>query len=50
LKDFSESSERSKRRKTEEIRKLATPEEITYAASMSQRASGNSDAAELIKK
>lgn len=50
MKDFSELSERSKRRKTEELRNQATSEELTFAACMSQRASGDTNAAELIKK
>lgn len=49
-KEFEEFSERSKRRKTEELRKQASPEELTYAASMSQRASGNTDVATMIQK
>lgn len=49
-KDFKSCSERTKRRKTEELRQQSTPEELTYAACMSQRASGNPNAAVMIKK
>ncbi|CAH1113416.1 unnamed protein product [Psylliodes chrysocephalus] len=38
-KDFNDSSERSKLRKTEDLRHL-TPEELTFAASMSHRDAG----------
>ncbi|KAG8334367.1 hypothetical protein J6590_092145 [Homalodisca vitripennis] len=44
-----ESSERSKCRKTEELRKLASSKELTFAASMSQRAASNPVAADLTK-
>lgn len=40
-KGFSESSERSKRRKTKELRDKVSSDELLFAAHMSQRASGN---------
>lgn len=49
-KDFAESSERSKRRKTEDLRQQTSTEELTFAASMSHRAAGNPAAADLIKQ
>lgn len=48
-KDFNELCERSKRRKTEDLRQQLNSEELTFAASMSHRAYGNPDAADLIK-
>ena len=47
--EFKDSAERSKRRKTEEIRKQYPKEAIAFAAAMSQRAAGNNDGANLIK-
>lgn len=47
-KEFNDASDRTKRRKTEEVRQQLTTEEITFAASMSQRAAGHNDAAKLI--
>ncbi|XP_021703892.1 uncharacterized protein LOC110677210 [Aedes aegypti] len=47
--EFSESSERSKRRKTQELRENVPLEELTYATQMSLRASGNTAAAEIVK-
>lgn len=49
-KDFNELSERSKRRKTEELRQQSSSEELAFAASVSHRACGNPDAADLIKE
>ncbi|CAH2109275.1 unnamed protein product [Euphydryas editha] len=49
-KTFEESSDRSKRRKTKELREQLPVEELTYAAGMSQRTSENSDASKLIKE
>lgn len=49
-KDFNVSSERSKRRKTEDLRMQSTSEELMFAASMSQRAGGYCDSADLVKK
>lgn len=48
-KDFIEVSDRSKRRKTNDLREQITAEELTYAAQMSQRAAGNIDASTIIK-
>lgn len=47
--DFSSSSERSKRRKTEEVRSQFSPQELTYAAQMQFRAEGEVDTATVIK-
>jgi hypothetical protein len=44
----SESSERSKRRKTEGLRKATSIEELSFATAMSLRGSGNPSAAKLI--
>lgn len=44
-KEFRESSERSKQRKTMELRKNVPVEALIYAAQMSQRAVGNNNAA-----
>ena len=41
----SESSERSKRRKTEGLRKTTSTEELSFATAMSLRGSGNPSAA-----
>lgn len=49
-KEFGESSERSKRRKTMELRNYVPVDELTYAAQMSQRAAGNADAAAVIRE
>ena len=43
-------SDRSKRRKTKEIREQVSVEELTFAASVSQRMSGNVSASKLIKE
>ncbi|XP_075979633.1 uncharacterized protein LOC142978911 [Anticarsia gemmatalis] len=47
-KTFAESSERSKRRKTEELR-LQEVEKLSYATHMKLRASGNIDASNVVK-
>lgn len=47
---FLESSERSKRKKTQEIRKRTPLHELTYATQMSLRSSGQTEAAKLIKE
>ena len=49
-KEFHESSERSKRRKTENVRSEIPHEQLTYAAVMSERAAGNNDLSQLIKQ
>lgn len=49
-KTFEELSDRSKRRKTKVLREQVPVEELTYAAGVSQRTSGNSDASKLIKE
>ena len=46
-KTFSESSERSKRRKTEGLRKTTSTEELSFATAMSLRGSGNPSAARV---
>jgi len=46
---FTSSSERTKRRKTEEIRSKFTLETLSYATQMSLRASGNLDASKVVK-
>ncbi|CAI6352668.1 unnamed protein product [Macrosiphum euphorbiae] len=48
-KAFKELSDCSKRRKTKDLREQVSVEELTYAASVSQRTSGNNNAAKLIK-
>ncbi|CAH1115672.1 unnamed protein product [Psylliodes chrysocephalus] len=48
-KEFRELSDRSKRRKTEELREQVPVDELTYAASVSQRTSGNAAASKIIK-
>ena len=50
VKDFGESSDRSKRRKTKGIRETISADELTFAASMSQHAAGNIDVSKMIKK
>lgn len=47
-KEFGECSERSKRRKTMDIRQNVPLDQLTFAAEMSNRAAGNNDAAKLI--
>lgn len=49
LKSFIESSERSKRRKTQEIRTTFDTEELTFATQMKLRAEGKTDASNIIK-
>lgn len=41
-------TDRSKRRKTKELREQVPVEELTFAASVSQRTSGNAPASKLI--
>lgn len=48
-KEFGESSDRTKRRKTVELRRNVSVDELTYAAQMSQRATGNNDVAKVIQ-
>lgn len=47
--EFPKMSDRSKRRKTEELRTSNTTEELIYAAQMSLRASGQLDASKVVK-
>ncbi|GLV45144.1 hypothetical protein CBL_05246 [Carabus blaptoides fortunei] len=47
-KEFVQSSDRSKRRKTLELRRNVPLDELTYAALMSHRAAGNKDTAKVI--
>lgn len=47
--EFETLSERSKRRKTEEVRATLTTNELAYAAQMSLRTSGQLDAAKVVK-
>ena len=49
VKDFEELSDRSKRRKTQNVREQVPVEELTYAVCMSQRAAGNNDVSRIIK-
>lgn len=46
---FDELSERSKRRKTEQVRQSMETEELAYAAQMKLRAAGEPDAANILK-
>ncbi|XP_071635291.1 uncharacterized protein [Temnothorax longispinosus] len=46
---FEDSSERSKRRKTENLRTQSSTEELSYAAQMNLRAEGKVDAAKILK-
>lgn len=46
---FEDSSERSKRRKTENFRTQSTTEELSYATQMNLRAEGKQDAAKILK-
>ncbi|CAG4981334.1 unnamed protein product [Colias eurytheme] len=48
-KDFKESSDQTKRRKTKNLREQVPCEQLTYAAQMSQRAAGYSDASKVMK-
>lgn len=48
-KDFEDCAERTKRKKTEEVRKQFTPFELAFAAQMGYRASGDLDRSKLIK-
>ncbi|GBP49506.1 hypothetical protein EVAR_45482_1 [Eumeta japonica] len=49
-KEFGELSDRSKRRKTKELRAQVPDATLTYAAQMSLRAAGKSDASAIIKE
>lgn len=49
MKGFEESSDRSKRRKTQDLRKEIPIAQLTYAVYMSQRAAGNNDVSQIIK-
>lgn len=49
-KSFENLSERSKRRRTNELRSQIPAEELVYAAGVSQRAAGNTDASVVIKE
>lgn len=49
-KTFEESSERSKRRKTEELHKTAESEELIFAAQMELRSKGKTDASRILKE
>lgn len=49
-KSFSESSDRTKRRKTEEMRKMHTDEELVFASIMNLRQSGKAAQSSLIKE
>lgn len=46
---FASSSDRSKRRKTQEVRSTLSTEELTYAAQMSLRSSGRVHAAQVLQ-
>lgn len=48
-KGLRESNDRTKRRKTEELRAKVPAEELTYATQISHCAEGNNDVPELIK-
>lgn len=48
--EFDQMSDRSKRRRTEDIRANYTYQELSYAAQMSLRASGNLDASKIVKE
>lgn len=50
VKEFHELSERSKWRRTEELRAQIPVEELTFAACVSQGTSGNSDTSKIIKE
>ncbi|XP_030766971.1 uncharacterized protein LOC115890777 [Sitophilus oryzae] len=47
-KSFEESGDRSKRKKTEQLRSIATVSELSYAAQISLRASGKTDASKVV--
>jgi len=49
VKGFQESSDRGKRRKTQDLRKQVSVEQLTYAVCMSQKAAGNNDVSQIIK-
>lgn len=48
-KNFKKSSDQTKRRKTKNLREQVPCDQLTYAAQMSQRAAGNSDASKVMK-
>nr|CAI5858141.1 unnamed protein product [Callosobruchus analis] len=48
-KEFGESSERTKRRKTKDLREKVPVEELTFAAQMSHRVEGNKDVSKIVK-
>ena len=50
LKSFSESSERSKRRKTEQLRKCISKDALVEATKMSLQSSGNRDASQVLNE
>lgn len=50
VKQFSELTDRSKRRRTKELRAEVPVDELTYAASVSQGTSGKSDVSKIIKE
>ena len=47
--EFEDASDRTKRRRAEEIRSSVSTSELTFAAQMSLRSSGNTDAASVLK-
>lgn len=47
--EFTDSSERTKRRRTEEMRSQSSTEELSYATQMKLRVSGKLDAAKVVK-
>ncbi|KAL4721448.1 hypothetical protein ACJJTC_007165 [Scirpophaga incertulas] len=49
-KSFQELCDRSKRRKTSDLREQVSVEELTFAAGVSQRTSGNNDASKIIRE
>lgn len=49
-KSFEDVCDRSKRRKTKDLREQVSVEELTYAAGVSQGTSGNKDASKIIKE
>ena len=50
MKSFTESSQRTKRQKTELIRTQHSPEELEFAAQMSLRASGQVEPSKVVKE
>lgn len=49
-KSFAELSKRSKRRRTEDLRNTFDSDELTYAMQMKLRASGRTDASQVVKR